>query len=117
MKTESNVRYVLRLTVTLLLIATVVAVALAVVNQITAPEIAKKSEEKVRQAIETVLPGGYDREITQFADETGMVKKVYAGANGYALEVHTAGFDGELTLMVGVPVIYSYLYYKKHGGK
>ena len=102
MKTESNVRYVLRLTVTLLLIATVVAVALAVVNQITAPEIAKKSEEKVRQAIETVLPGGYDREITQCADETGMVKKVYAGANGYALEVHTAGFDGELTLMVGV---------------
>ena len=26
-------------------------------------------------------------------------------------------FFAVLTLMVGVPVIYSYLYYKKHGGK
>lgn len=102
MKTESNVRYVMRLTITLLLIATVVAVALATVNEITKPIIARAAEEKVRQAIETVLPGGYETEITQFADDTGMVKKVYKGANGYALEVHAAGFDGDITLMVGV---------------
>ena len=37
MKTESTVKYVLRLTVTLLLITAVVAVILAGVNSVTAP--------------------------------------------------------------------------------
>ena len=102
MKKENLALYVLRLTLTLLIIAAVVAAALAVVNQITAPVIQKAKEEKTRNAIMTVLPGGYDREITDFTDPSGLVKRMYEGANGYALEVTPAGFDGEITLMVGV---------------
>ena len=41
MKTESTVKYVLRLALTLLLITAVVAVALAAVNSVTAPKIAQ----------------------------------------------------------------------------
>ena len=102
MKTESIVKYVIRLTGILLLITAVVALALACVNKVTAPIIAQLNAEKTQKAIETVLPGGYDEEITGYADATGLVSKVYKGENGYALEVKPAGFDNTITMMVGV---------------
>ena len=102
MKKESLLGYVLRLTLTLLIIAAIVAAALAIVNQITAPIIAQANREKVQKAIALVLPGGSDEEITDFTDPTGLVSKVYKGANGYALEVTPSGFDGAVTMMVGV---------------
>ena len=102
MKTESTVKYVLRLALTLFVIAGVVALALAAVNMVTAPAIEKLNAEKTQKAIEAVLPGGFDEEIADYADATGLVSKVYKGANGYALEVKPGGFDNVITMMVGV---------------
>ena len=103
MKTnESIVMYVLRLAGTLLLITAVVAAALAGVNAVTAPVIEELNAQKTQNAIMAVLPGGFDTKITDFADETGIVSKVYQGANGYALEVGPGGFDNTITMMVGV---------------
>ena len=102
MKTESTVKYVIRLAGILLLITAIVALALACVNKVTAPIIAQLNAEKTQKAIETVLPGGYDEEITDYTDATGLVSKVYKGANGYALEVKPSGFDNTITMMVGV---------------
>ena len=102
MKTESTVKYVIRLAGILLLITAIVAAALACVNKVTAPIIAQLNEQKTQQAIAAVLPGGYDEEITGYADATGLVSKVYKGANGYALEVKPSGFDNTITMMVGV---------------
>ena len=102
MKQESTARYTLRLTITLLLIAAVVAAALALVNQVTKPVIEEANLAKTQKAIEAVLPGGYETEITDFTDDTGLGSKVYRGAKGYALEVTPSGFDGTVTLMVGV---------------
>ena len=102
MKTESNVKYILRLTVTLLLITAIVAALLAVVNGITAPEIARINAEKTQAAIEAVLEGGFDEELTQFDSQNGVVTNVYKGANGYAVQVIPVGFDGEITMMVGI---------------
>ena len=101
-KKESTVKYVLRLTFTLLLITSVVAAALAAVNAVTEPIIKQLNEQKTQQAIETVLPGGYSETIENFDDQNGLVTKVYKGANGYAMEVRPAGFDGEIVMMVGV---------------
>jgi len=101
-KTESNVMYVLRLALTLLIITAVVAAALAGVNSVTAPIIAALNEAKTQQAIETVLPGGYDEQLSDFDNQGGLVSKVYKGTNGYALEVLPAGFDNTITMMVGV---------------
>ena len=86
----------------LLLITAIVALALACVNKVTAPIIAQLNEQKTQQAIAAVLPGGYDEEVTGYADATGLVSKVYKGANGYALEVKPSGFDNTITMMVGV---------------
>ncbi len=100
MKTESTVKYVIRLAATLLIITAVVAVALAGVNSITAPKIAALNEQKLQAAIETVLPGG--GESVEFTDATGLVSTVYQGENGYAVEVAPAGFGGAITMMVGI---------------
>ena len=102
MKTESTAKYVFRLAMILLIITSVVAALLAGVNSITAPVIDQLNAEKTQKAIEAVLPGGYDEEVSGYADETGLVSKVYKGANGYAFEVKPAGFDNTITMMVGV---------------
>jgi len=102
MKTESNVLYVLRLALTLFLIAAVVAGALAGVNAITKPIIDELNAAKTQKAIETVLPVGFDEMLTDFDNHGGLVSKVYKGENGYALEVLPSGFDNTITMMVGV---------------
>lgn len=102
MKKQSTFAYILRLALTLLAITGLVALALAGVNAITADRIAALQAEKTQTAIKEVLPGGYDREITDFADDTGLVQKIYASETGYAVEVTPMGFDNTITMMVGV---------------
>ena len=99
MKKESTVMYVLRLSLTLLIIAGVMAAALAAVNSITAPAIEKLTYEKTQAAVSAVLEGGGDAVEFPAADK---VSKVYQGANGYAVEVTPSGFDNTITMMVGV---------------
>ena len=103
MKTNENIAlYVLRLAGTLFLIAAVVAAALAGVNAVTKPVIDELNAAATQEAIAAVLPGGFDTEVTDYADATGLVSKVYQGANGYALEVGPGGFDNTITMMVGI---------------
>ena len=99
---ESMAMYILRLAGTLLLICAVTAGLLAGVNAITEPIIAELNAAKTQEAISAVLPGGFDTEITDYADATGIVSKVYQGANGYAVEVGPGGFDNTITMMVGI---------------
>ena len=103
MKTNENiVMYVLRLAGTLLAICIVVAAALAGVNAITKPVIDELNAAAIQEAIATVLPGGFDNEVSDFTAATGIVSKVYQGANGYAVEVGPGGFDNPITMMVGI---------------
>ena len=98
---KSTAMYILRLALTLLVITSVVAAALAGVNAITAPKIAALTQQKTQAAIEAVLPGGGEK-LETFTDETGLVQAVYASDTGYAVQVAPAGFDGEITMMVGI---------------
>ena len=103
MKTENNALYILRLTVTLLLICAVVALALAGVNAITKDRIAAIQVEKTQKAIGEVLLGVTDVEEIAFTDESGLVSTVYKSELGYAVEVTpTSGFSGAIKMMVGV---------------
>ena len=99
MKKESTLMYIIRLTVTLLLICVVMAAALGGVNSITAPMIEQIKYEKTQAAVSAVLEGGGDAVEFPAADK---VSKVYQGANGYAVEVAPTGFGGAITMMVGV---------------
>ena len=101
MKTESTIKFVARLAITLFLITAVVAAALAAVNSVTAPAIAQLKAEKLQNAINEVLPGGGD--AVEFTDNTGWVSAVYKSETGYAVEVTpTTGFNGAITMMVGI---------------
>ena len=103
MKKESTVMYILRLTVTLLLICAVVALALAGVNSITKDKIAAVKAEKTAKAISAVLENGETAvEVSYAAEGNTTVTKVYKNDNGYAVEVAPNGFGGAITMMVGV---------------
>ena len=102
MKTESLVKYVLRLTVTLLLITGLVAAALAGVNAITKDAIAANQEKKTQDALAVVLPGVQGLQKVELTGDAGIVSEVYASGENYAVKVAPAGFDGAVTMMVGV---------------
>ena len=102
MKQESNFGYILRLTLTLLLICAVMAAALAGVNAITKDKIAAVKEQKTLAAMEKVLPGVTGLEQIELTGDPGIVRTVYASGSSYAVEVAPTGFGGEVTLMVGI---------------
>lgn len=102
MKQESNVRYILRLALTLLAICAVVSALLAGVNAITKDRIAAIQIQKTQDAIEKVLPGVEGLQKLELSGETGTVRTVYASGSSYAVEVAPGGFDGPITMMVGI---------------
>lgn len=98
-----NLLHILKLALTLLAITSFVALALAGVNALTKQPIADQKAEKLQAAITEVLPGGGEKlEASAYKDETKLVSAVYAGENGYAVEVKPVGFNGEITMMVGI---------------
>ena len=102
MKTESTVKFVLRLTLTLLLITGVVAAALAGVNAITKDAIAANQEKKTQEALAVVLPEAGNLQKVELTGDTGIVSEVYTDGTNYAVKVLPSGFDGAITMMVGV---------------
>ena len=102
MKTESIVKYVLRLTLTLLLITGVVAAALAGVNAITKDAIAANQEKKTQEALAVVLPEAGNLQKMELSGDTGIVSEVYTDGANYAVKVLPSGFDGAITMMVGI---------------
>ena len=95
-----NVLYILRLSVTLLVITGLMAAALAGVNKITAPKIAALKEAKTQEAIQAVLPGGGQALAVPAGNP--LVSALYGSETGYAVEVTPAGFDNTITMMVGI---------------
>ena len=102
MKQENVVQYVLRLTVTLLLITGIVAAALAGVNAITKDAIAANQEKKTQEALAVVLPEAGQLKQVALSGDTGIVSEVYSDGESYAVKVLPGGFDGEITMMVGI---------------
>ena len=102
MKTENTVMYILRLTVTLLLICAVVAAVLAGVNSITKDAIAANQEKKTQDALAVVLPGVQGLQKVELTEDTGIVNEVYSDGNSFAVKVLPSGFDGAITMMVGI---------------
>ena len=102
MKTESTFMHIVRLTVTLLAICAVVAAVLAGVNMITKDAIAANQEKKTQDALVAVLPDAKGLEEVELTGDTGIVSAVYTDGENYAVTVTPGGFDGEVTMMVGI---------------
>ena len=93
---------ILRLVITLFLITAVVAAALAGVNTITKDAIAANQEKKTQDALAVVLPDAGSLEKVALSGDTGIVSEVYTDGTSYAVKVLPGGFDGEITMMVGI---------------
>lgn len=105
MKKQSNFAYILRLTVTLLLITALAAASLGAVNAITKDLIAANKLLKTQQALEEVLPGAEG--MTLIDQGNGIVQGVYApseasAVQGHAVQVAPNGFGGEIVMIVGI---------------
>lgn len=92
-------KYILKLTLTLLLITAVVAGLLGFVNSLTADKIAENTAKKANEAMQTVLPSASYEKIE--ASKEG-VSEAYKSENGYVVRVTANGFGGAIDLMVGV---------------
>ena len=102
MKKENLVQYVLRLTVTLLAMTGLVAAALAGVNAITKDAIAANQEKKTQDALALVLPDAGNLQKQELTADAGIVSEVYTDGQSYAVKVLPSGFDGTITMMVGI---------------
>ena len=102
MKKENLVQYVLRLTVILLAITGLVAAALAGVNAITKDAIAANQEKKTQDALALVLPDAGNLQKQELTADAGIVSEVYTDGQSYAVKVLPSGFDGTITMMVGI---------------
>ena len=87
---------------TLLLITGIVAAALAGVNAITKDAIAANQEKKTQDALAVVLPGVQGLQKVELAGDAGIVSEVYASGESYAVKVLPSGFDGAISMMVGI---------------
>ena len=102
MKTENTFAHIMRLTITLLTICAVVAAVLAGVNMITKDRIAAIQVQKTENAIKEVLPDVGSVQQLPLEGDTGIVQAVYTADGSYAVQVAPGGFDGEVTMMVGI---------------
>ena len=103
-----DVKYYLKVTLSLLLICTVVAGLLAVVNTLTVDVIAANAQKERARAVSDIFPVMTDMEDTKGAwlDGVNAVYAVYAGEEwlGYAVNLDSRGFGGDINMIVGLGV-------------
>ena len=102
MKSNNTFQHIFRLTVTLLAICAAVAAVLAGVNMITKDKIEAIQVQKTEKAIQEVLPDAQDVQQLPIEGDAGIVQAVYAAGGSYAVQVAPGGFDGAVTMMVGI---------------
>lgn len=95
-----NMKYILRLTLTLLLITAVVAGLLSFVNYLTEEKIAAGQREKAQAAMQEVLPAQHYEPLT--AEAEGINAAYRADDLGYVVDVTVSGFGGGINMMVGI---------------
>lgn len=95
--------YVLRLTLTLFLITTIVAGLLGLVNYVTADTIAEQIAQKAENAMRQVLEAD-SYEPLGVPEESAVTAAYRAGDRGYVVRVAPNGFGGAIDMMVGVDV-------------
>lgn len=95
--------YVLRLTLTLFLITTIVAGLLGLVNYVTADTIAEQIAQKAENAMRQVLEAD-SYEPLDVPEESAVTAAYRAGDRGYVVRVAPSGFGGAIDMMVGVDV-------------
>lgn len=72
------------------------------VNTGLAPVAAEKAAAEQAAIFETLLPGGAPYTQETYDGEDANISAVYKGSNGYIVETVTAGYAGDITMLVAV---------------
>ncbi len=102
---QSDVKFILGITAKLLIISTVTALLLSCVNALTKDKIAQNIANEKTAAIESIFTEFTLCEpIESTPEEISALYEIYSGSEkiGYAAELNTMGFGGEMTVMVGI---------------
>ena len=92
-----------RLVIVLFAISAVTALALGLVNMVTAPAIAANEEKTRNEAMAEVLPADSYEQVSYTGGDATVEAVYQAGDAGYVVQVSPAtSFNGGLTIMVGV---------------
>ncbi len=101
----------IRMALTLFVITSLVAVALAVANYYTAPIIAASAEERLNESLRTLVPEGvfeqveeHDASIT-FGESVVEVQAVYRATDaalGYCVQVAPNGYSDQIEMLVAI---------------
>ncbi len=107
MQNKSSASYFLKIGLTLLVITALIAGMLAAVNMITKDKIGENQLSEQNAAIESVYGGGdiSTEEVSgEFPENIGKVLAVTQNGEsaGYCFEVNTAGYGGNIKMMVGI---------------
>ncbi len=100
-------KYVVGITAKLLVICTITALLLSVVNALTAERIIANTEAEKRAAISSIFGNSIDTQL--YPAELDGISELYlvtvdGSPLGYVAQVAPKGFGGEMIIMVGVSV-------------
>lgn len=107
MQNKLGASYFLKIGLTLLVITALIAGVLAAVNMITKDKIGENQLSEQNAAIQSVYGGGdiSTEEVSgDFPENIGKVLSVTQNGEsvGYCFEVNTAGYGGNIKMMVGI---------------
>ena len=105
MQKQNDVKFIIGITVKLLIISTVTALLLSCVNALTKDRIAQNIANEKNAAIESIFSEYTLCEAAEAVpDGISALYEIYSASEkiGYAAELGTMGFCGEMTVMVGV---------------
>ena len=105
-RTDSSALFYIRITASLLIIASLIAVMLAAVNSLTEDRIAENKMIEVTASISALFGEGIETEeltVPGGSIVTGRYK-IFAngGLAGYCVRVAPTGFDGKIDMMVAI---------------
>lgn len=78
------------------------AVVLLLVSTLLAPTARENRQKELQSILSTLLPGAESFTEEDYTGEDENIAAVYKADNGYVIETVTAGYAGDITMLVGV---------------
>ena len=63
---------------------------------------AKNAQAEHLKIMQTVLPGSIDFVVEPYSGDDANIRSVHKGENGFVIETVTAGYAGDITMLIGV---------------
>ena len=80
----------------------IAALVLFLGTTVLSPIAQENKEQELQSILSTLLPGAESFVQEEYTGEDEAISAVYKADNGYVIETVTAGYAGDITMLVGV---------------